>query len=446
MLTEVKTARKVINLKTASVSLPPAPRRPAETGLPFLFLIELVTKVLTVRGQMQSVELAAHLKLNVSVLDALIVFMRAEKLCEVVRRGGSGTDADLTYNLTDLGRAKANEFMTRNAYAGQAPVTLEAYCDQVQAQSVADMRVVRADMSREFDDVVINPLVLDQLGAAMNSRRAIFIHGPAGSGKTYLAERLAGLLKGTILVPYAVLVDGEVVQVYDSLVHKSVSGAAALAAAEPHASFDRGQSVDARWVRAARPAVLTGGELTMEMLDLQYDPGTRFYQAPPHLKANNGIFIIDDLGRQRCSPVELMNRWIVPMDRHIDYLSLHTGYKFLVPFDVIVVFSSNFPPEDLTDGAFLRRIGYKIHVGALTEAQYAQIFKDMCQQYGIAYDHDAFHYLLREHHYKESRPLLACYPRDILVQLRDLAMYENTVPVLDEKALDWAWNNYFVGA
>lgn len=441
MLTEIKTERKVIDLKTASHNLPVAPRTPQETGLPFLFLIELVVKVLSVRGQMQSVELAAHLKLNVSVLDALIVFMRAEKLCEVVRRGGSGTDADLTYNLTDLGRAKANEFMTRNAYAGQAPVTLASYCAQVQAQSVADMRVVRADMKREFDDVVINPLVLDQLGAAMNSRRAIFIHGPAGSGKTYLAERLAGLLKGAILVPYAVLVEGEVVQVYDSLVHKTVTGAT-----EATASFDRGQSVDARWVRAVRPAVLTGGELTLEMLDLQYDPGTRFYQAPPHLKANNGIFIIDDLGRQRCSPVELMNRWIVPMDRHIDYLALHTGYKFLVPFDVIVVFSSNFPPEDLTDGAFLRRIGYKIHVGALNEAQYEQIFKDMCKQCGIAYDNDAFHYLLREHHYKESRPLLACYPRDILVQLRDLALYENRTPVLGEKVLDWAWNNYFVGA
>ena len=184
----------------------------------------------------------------------------------------------------------------------------------------------------------------------------------------------------------------------------------------------------------------------MEMLDLQYDPGTRFYQAPPHLKANNGIFIIDDLGRQRCSPVELMNRWIVPMDRHIDYLALHTGYKFLVPFDVIVVFSSNFPPEDLTDGAFLRRIGYKIHVGALTEMQYELIFKDMCKQYGIVYNKDAFHYLLREHHYKESRPLLACYPRDILVQLRDLALYENRAPLLNEKVLDWAWNNYFIGA
>ena len=173
MLTELKTERKVIDLKTASLPLPVAPRTPHDTGLPFLFLIELVVKVLSVRGQMQSVELAALLKLNASVLDVLIVFMRAEKLCEVVRRGGSGTDADLTYNLTDLGRARANEFMTRNAYAGQAPVTLEAYCAQVQAQSVADMRVLRSDMSREFDDVVINPLVLDQLGAAMNSRRAI---------------------------------------------------------------------------------------------------------------------------------------------------------------------------------------------------------------------------------------------------------------------------------
>jgi predicted ATPase with chaperone activity len=367
--------------------------------------------------------------------------MRAEKLCEVNRRGDSGTDADLTYNLTDAGRIRAAEFMSRNAYAGPAPVTLAAYCAQVEAQSVAQMRITREQVANEFADIVVSPIVLEQLGTAMNSGRAIFIHGQAGSGKTYLAERLAGLLKGNISLPYAIVVDGEVVQIHDPIVHRPVDGAA-----EPPDAFDRRMVVDARWVRAMRPAVLTGGELMLDMLDLKFDPGTRFYQAPPHLKANNGIFIIDDLGRQRCSAVELMNRWIVPMDRRVDYLSLHTGYKFLVPFDVIVVFSSNLPPEQLADGAFLRRLGYKIHVGTLAETQYQRIFAQVCEQVGVAYSDDAFQYLLHEHHYKEGRPLLACYPRDILAQVRDLALYEGRVPSLDERVIDWAWNNYFIGS
>lgn len=440
MLTS-QTERKVISLDPASTALPRAPRTPEETGLPFLFLVELVAKVLFLRGQVRLTELSAHLKLTVSVLDPLIVFMRAEKLCEVTRRGGSGTDADLTYNLTDLGRIRATEFMSRNAYAGPAPVTLAAYCAQVEAQSVAQMCILREDMANEFADIVVSPIVLEQLGTAMNSGRAIFVHGPAGSGKTYLAERLAGLLHGDILVPHAIVVDGEVVQVHDPVVHPPVEGVA-----EQADVFDKRMLVDARWLRTRRPAVLTGGELTLDMLDLQFDPGTRFYQAPPHLKANGGIFIIDDLGRQRCSPTELMNRWIVPMDRRVDFLSLHTGYKFLVPFDVIVVFSSNFPPEQLADGSFLRRLGYKIHVGPLTESQYERIFRQVCKQFEVPYSGDAFHYLLHQHHYQEDRALLACYPRDILAQVRDLALYEGRAPSLDQRVLDWAWNNYFIGS
>jgi hypothetical protein len=422
--------------------IPFAPRTVDETGLPFLFLVELVSKVLFLRGQVRLTELSAHLKLTAGVLDALIIFMRAEKLCEVGRRGGSGTDADLTYNLTDIGRARAAELLNRNGYAGPAPVTLATYHAQVEAQSVAQMRVTREHMENAFNGIVVNRTVMKQLGAAMNSRRAIFVHGPAGSGKTYLAERLVGLLKGNIFVPYAILVDGEVVQVYDPTVHR----AADSAPEESMDAFHKHMPIDARWVLSKRPAVLTGGELTIDMLDLRFDPATRFYQAPPHLKANNGIFVIDDLGRQRCSAVELMNRWIVPMDRHVDFLSLHTGHKFLVPFDVIVVFSSNFPPEQLADGSFLRRLGYKIHVGTLAEAQYKSIFQKACEQYEIPYSEDAFKYLLQEHHHKEGRPLLACYPRDILTQIRDLALYEGGSPSLDKQGLDWAWNNYFVGS
>ena len=416
-----------------------APRSVEETGLPFLFLIELIVKVLFLRGQVSLPALSAHLKLSVSVLTPLIAFMRSEKLCEVSRLGGSGTDADLTYQLSDAGRLRAAEYMRRNAYSGAAPVTLADYSAQVAAQSVAHMHVRRADVAAEFGDLVVGDGVLDQIGAAMNSGRALFLHGPAGSGKTYLAERLAGLLKGSIALPHAIMIEGEVVPFYDPMVHRAV-------AVEAVDGFDRRGVRDERWIRATRPAVLTGGELTLDMLDLQFDPGARLYQAPPHLKANNGIFIIDDLGRQRCSPVELMNRWIVPMARHLDYLSLHTGYKFPVPFDVIVAFSSNFPPEQLADGSFLRRIGYKIHVGALAPAQYETIFRRVCAHYAIAFDADAFAYLLGELHAKDERPLLACYPRDILAQVSDLARYEHRAARLDRAALAWAWNNYFTGA
>jgi predicted ATPase with chaperone activity len=420
-----------------------APRTVEETGLPFLFLTELLAKVLFQRGQMRLPELAAHLKLSVGVIDPLVAFLRTEKLCEVARVGGSGTDADLSYVLTDAGRARAAAAVGRNAYAGPAPVTLAAYTAQVAVQSVAEVQVTRAAMAATFDGVVVNQRVLAQLGAAMNSGRALFLHGLAGSGKTYLAERLRDLLRGTIAVPYALMVDGEVIPFYDSVQHV-VEGECA---ARTGSGLDRGAAPDARWVRCVRrPAALAGGELTLDMLDLRFDPHTRLYQAPPHLKSNGGIFIIDDLGRQRCTPEALMNRWIVPMDRNVDYLTLHTGHTFQVPFDVIVVFSSNFVPQRLSDGAFLRRLGYKIEVPPASTAEYAQLFRQACAHIGLTVDQgrlaQMFDYLL-ELHRRHGVALLACYPRDLVRQLRDLARFEERAPALDRHTLDWAWENYF---
>ena len=416
-----------------------APRTVEETGLPFLFLAELLSKVLYQRGQMRLPELAAHLKLSVSVIDPLIVFLRAEKLCEVARVGNSGSDADLAYVLTDAGCARAAAAAARNAYAGAAPVTLAAYTAQVQAQSVADVHVTRAAMNTVFEGVVINPHVMAQLGAAMNSGRALFLHGQAGSGKTYLAERLRDLLHGPIAVPHALMVDGEVIPFFDSVQHV-VEGECE---ARTGGGLDRGSAPDLRWVRCVRrPAALAGGELTLDMLDLRFDAGTRLYQAPPHLKSNNGIFVIDDLGRQRCTAESLMNRWIVPMDRNVDYLTLHTGHTFQIPFDVIVVFSSNFVPQRLSDGAFLRRLGYKIEVPASSTAEYAQLFEQACQGIGIALQAGMFEYLLQLHE-RHGVPLLACYPRDLVRQLRDLARFEEHAPTLNRKTLDWAWENYF---
>ena len=424
----------------ANTSLQRPPRTVHETGLPFVFLVELAVKILFLRGLVRLPELAHQMRLSVNIIDPLIVFMRAEKLVEVTRMGSTGTDADILYKLTDLGRTRGVEYLNRCGYAGAAPVPLESYRSEIQARSVAAMAISRTAVQAEFGDIIVSAGVLDQLGAAMNSGRAMFIHGPAGSGKTYLAERLAGLLTGDISVPYAIYVGGEVIQVYDPVIHHSPAGSGGS-----EDLYRTRLARDPRWVRCRRPAVLTGGELTLDMLDLKFDQTTRYYQAPPHLKANNGIFIIDDLGRQRCSPTDLLNRWIVPMDRKLDFLALHTGYKFQVPFDVIVVFSSNLPPAELGDGAFLRRIGYKIYVGPMAESEYKRIFMRCCEQYSIAWCADTFDHLIREYHQREDRALLACYPRDLLSQVRDKGAYEGETPVLTPASIGWAWNNYFTG-
>ena len=437
-MTTLLTERPPLPAHMAQRKRPRAPRTPQESGLPFQFIVELVAKALFMRGQVRLTELCAHLCLTVGVIGPIIVFMRSEQLCEAMRRGGSNTDGDLTYCLTDAGVQRAVQYADRNSYVGPAPVTLADYCAQVEAHSVGKMRITRDDVARTFTDVVVDFQVLEQIGAGMNSRRALYVHGPAGSGKTYLAERLSGLLHGSVLVPHAVFIEGEVMQLFDPMVHRPIEAPLATVGGVEKATHD-----DTRWVECSRPTVLTGGELTLDMLDLQFDAGTRFYQSPSHLKANNGIFIIDDLGRQRCSPVELMNRWIVPLDRHLDYLSLHTGHKFMVPFDVIVVFSSNIPPQALLDTSFLRRLGYKIHVGALSEAEYRLVFLNTCTELGLPYRKEMVDYLLREHHYKESRALLACYPRDILAQVRDRARFKGSGPALEQEGIDWAWHNYF---
>jgi hypothetical protein len=418
--------------------LPALPRTVEDTGLDFLFLVELVTKVLFVRGQVSLAGLAEHTRLAPGVLETLLGFMRTERMCEVTRRGGA--DGDVNYQLTDTGRDRALGFLARSQYAGVAPVSLRAYNQTVEAQSVAGMRCTREDMRRTFASVVTKPAVIDQVGAAMNSGRAMFLYGPAGSGKTFLAERLRGLLRGTVLVPHAFMAGNDVIQLLDPLVHLPVQQAGRAGGA-----IDRGATGDGRWVVCERPVVLSGGELKLEMLDLDFDEGTRYYQAPPHVKANNGIYVVDDLGRQLVTPRDLMNRWVVPLDRRKDYLSLRTGHKFSVPFDVVVVFSTNLRPVDLVDEAFLRRIGYKIYLGPLSEDEYRAVFVGVCVELGIAFDEDKFQYLLREHHDRENRPRLACYPRDILSQLRDFAVYEGAPIELSTEHLDRAWHNYFIG-
>jgi DNA-binding PadR family transcriptional regulator len=437
MATQVATMQQT-KAQGATVAAPCLARTVAETGLSFLFLVELLTKMLFLRGQLSLAELADHLKLSVGVLEPLLAFMRSERLCEVSRT--SETETAITYNLTELGRLRAEDFLRKSQYGGAAPVSLQSYVDQVRKQSIADMQVTREKISQAFDGVVIQEHILRQFGAAMNSGRAIFVYGLAGSGKTFIAEHLVGLLSGNVAIPRAIVIDNEVIQVFDPLIHVPAPGEN-----EPASMLDRQRShdMDMRWVVCQRPVVRTGGELTLSMLDLDFDASARFYQAPPQVKANNGLLIIDDLGRQLAPAMAIMNRWIVPLDRRVDFLALHTGKKFMIPFDVIVVFSSNMPPKELADEAFLRRLGYKIHVGALDETEYRAVTRQVCEELQIPFSEAGLDYLLRDHHYKENKPLLACIPRDILRQLRDIARYEGVQAEMSEKLLDWAWNNYY---
>lgn len=422
-----------------AIHLPPAPRTVEETGLSILFLTEHLCKVLFLRGRMSLGDLALHVKLPITVTEHVLDFMRNEHLCEVLSRANSRDG--VAYQLSGTGRVRASDFLQRCQYAGPVPVTLDDYVMHVRRQSIHKVRYTRERVAAGFSGLVIQESTLACIGAGMNSGRAMIIHGPAGSGKTYIAEHLARLLSDDVAVPYAIVVDNEVIQVFDPQIHRSE--------AQETGSADRlirGRGADERWQRCRRPMVIAGSELTLKSLDLDFDHGTRMYLAPPHLKANNGVFVVDDLGRQLVSPQELMNRWIVPLDRRRDYLTLHTGYKFEIPFDVVVVFSSNMHPAELADEAFLRRLGYKIQIGALTEDQYRSVFCEACKALDIPFSEAAFHYLVHVRHTKENRPLLACYPRDLLGQIRDLSRYEDRSPELTPDALDWAWNNYFVSA
>lgn len=417
-----------------SVTPPSAPRRLVDTGLGEQTLIELIAKLLYLRGSMRLIDVAQQLRLPTAILEETLGFMRTERVVELLRRGVSAGDVD--FGLTESGRARAAEFLRKCRYAGPAPVTLSDYTAQVRRQSVADMRVTQADIADAYRGIVVRTELRDLIGAAMNSGRPMFFYGQAGSGKTYLAESLVRLLHGNIYVPHALIVDGEIIQVFDPMVHRTVD-----AESTPN-GIDNRARIDERWVRCARPVAISGGELTVDMLNLKYDHMSGFYQAPAHVKANNGLYIVDDLGRQQMRPEQLMNRWIVPMDRRRDYLALHNGGSFEIPFDVKLVFSTNLTPEAIADEAFLRRLGYKIHVGPVSESEYQQIFKQVCTEFGVAFDIDTFDFLLGLHR-RLGRPTFACYPRDLIAQVRDYAVYREWPVNLTPQLIDWAWHCYF---
>jgi len=418
------------------VTLPLAPQTTEETGLSATFLVELVAKTMYQLGLTRLTDLCAQLCLPSTVVESVCQFMRRESLLEVTRRGQH--EADVQFDLTQVGRTRAAEWLTRNSYIGAAPVPLDAYAQQVRAQSVTNQAITAHQVHAAFSDLVVPEDLIDQLGTAVNSGRPILLYGPSGSGKTYLAEHLQRLVGGGVAIPYAICVQGEVIRVFDAQCHHPLAPDAGV-----HSALDNRTKTDTRWVLCQRPCVISGGELTLEMLDLSFDQRAGYYEAPPHFKANNGLFIVDDFGRQVISPRELMNRWVVPMERGHDHLMLRNGGKFTIPFDMVLVFSSNLRPDQLEDPAFLRRLGHKIAVGPVSPADYARIFERDCEAAGIAQDLQAFHQLMHSYHAHNGCPLMACYPHDLLHLVASRACYLEVPTELSPELLDWAWHTYF---
>ncbi|WP_183283961.1 ATP-binding protein [Cupriavidus alkaliphilus] len=434
LLEPVATGRNV-RAEHGTPPLPPwhvLPRTIADTGLEVAQLLGLLMKAAYQHRTVTLAVLTDTLKLPAVVVNEIAAVAVRERLLEIAHRGAS--DLDVRFRLTDAGYARAAEAAARCSYVGTAPVTLDAYLDAVKHHSVSHASVTKADVTAAFHDLVIPVHLLDSIGMALNTCSALMIYGPAGSGKTYLAQRLGALLPGAVPVPHAITVAGEIIQVFDPLVHVPCNDSEASLA---HRSLDR------RWTLCHRPVVLSGGELTLSMLDLRYDRTSGFYQAPPHMKANNGIYIVDDLGRQLVGVADLLNRWIVPLDRSIDMFTLHTGVRFSVPFDVWPVFSTNLEPAALDDDAFLRRLGSKLYVGPLSVDDYREVYHRTAADFGLTSTDTVFDFLVGSLHYASDTPLLACIPRDLLRLVDSGVRYHGQATQVTEAGLLSAWQNYY---
>jgi len=411
-----------------------------ETGLNLGFITDLVIKVLYLSGYVSGYEIAERIKLPfLGITDKAIEFLKREKMCEVRGSGGFG-EGSYQYTITSKGANKAREVMDRTTYVGPAPVPLNQYNKAIKAQGIRELTVRPRTMRQALAHLVLSEKTFDSIGPAVNSGKSLFLYGPPGNGKTTIAEAIGKMVLGDdMLIPFAVDIDGEIIKVYDEVNHQLIEQASVMPGT---GSLKR--IPDPRWLRIRRPAIMAGGELTLRNLDLIWNQGTRFYEAPHQMKANGGMFLIDDFGRQQVRPRDLLNRWIVPLEKQVDFLTLHTGRKIEIPFEVLVVFSTNMDPKDLVDEAFLRRIPHKIEVIDPSMDEFREIFRRFCEIKKVTYEERGLAYLLQEYYVKPKRKLRSVHPRDILNQLLDLSAYFGTRPQLTKDLIDRAAGAYFV--
>jgi hypothetical protein len=428
-------------MTTANVNaLPvfPAPTTLEETGLAPDQIEMLMVKIMY-GGESTGLALTDRLRLPFPIIEPLIERARAERLIEVRGTTGSGSAA-YRLALTDLGRDRARQYFATSHYSGPAPVPLDAYVAYMRRLGEERCYIDQERLRAGFEHLVVSDDMLQQLGPAVNAGKAVFLYGPPGNGKTVLAEGMGRALGGDMYVPHAIDVDGHVMTLFDPTCHEPLDDST------DRSSLIAVVSEDRRWIRVRRPVVVVGGELTLDMLDLTFNPLSRFYEAPIQLKANGGVFLVDDFGRQRMRPEDLLNRWIVPLESRVDYLTLHTGKKFQVPFDVLTMFATNLDPASLADEAFLRRIPYKIAVTDPTIDQFTRIFELNCRGRGLRFHQVMVAYLFRRHYRPTGRPMRACHPRDLLDQITALCRYRGIDAAVTRELLDAACTSYFVDA
>jgi predicted ATPase with chaperone activity len=427
--------------------VPPPVTRIEDTGLSMIYLADLALKILYASGNLTGFRMAELLTLPFNgVVDDILEHLKREKTVEVKGSGGIGEGA-YQYAITGAGIARAREAMSRNEYAGPAPVPIQVYNAAIVKQSAARVQVTQRTMRHTLSHLVISDRTLARIGPAANSGTSLFLFGAPGNGKTSIARAIGRMILGDdMYIPYAIDVEGQIIKVFDNVNHEVVREEKGSKDG-PHGTtggLRSGFKRDLRWIKIRRPFIVVGGELTLAGLDLQFNDVNKFYEAPFQMKANGGMFLIDDFGRQQVRPRDLLNRWIVPLENRIDFLSLHNGRKIEIPFEVLVVFSTNLPPRDLVDEAFLRRIRHKIEIVDPTYEEFKEIFRRMADQKKIPFDEKGLAYLLQEWYIKRNRKLRSNHPRDIMEQLLDIAAYLNVEPVMSKDLLDRSCESYFV--
>lgn len=419
-------------------SAPPSPKTLADTGLSIGDLLNLVSKAMYNGAETPS-GIGNILKLSTRIIQLILEQAQERKMVDILGSAGGGLASELRYSLTEKGRQWAVDALAQNQYFGPAPVPLAAFVERIQRQRITNERVDREAIERAFDSMIINPEFVHRIGPAINSGRSILLYGPPGNGKTSVSERIGSLFNDTIYIPHCFEVEGQIIKVYDPGIHKSLE----RKVGEGRSTTLRRQDFDPRWVPCRRPFIVTGGELTLEMLDLSFNTMAKFYEAPLHIKALGGIFTIDDFGRQIVSPEALLNRWIVPLESRVEYLKLHTGKSFQLPFDELVVFSTNLEPRDLMDPAFLRRIPYKLEVGGPSPEEYRQIFKLVAKAFELEATDEVIDHVIHHLRVEHDFPLASYQPKFLVDQVRSACKFEGIPPEIRLDLVKMALGNLF---
>jgi hypothetical protein len=425
------------------------PKQPAtvdETGLTTPFLFEMVLRTLYNFGRLTGGEIAAEMCLAFPALAPILPAMRKQQLIDMVgqKAGGVG-DSGIQFEIKPpQGSAAVQDALKKTEYVGPAPVPFADYVAAIRAQTIKNIVVTKRTIQKAFSDLVITDQVFNEIGPAINSAQSVFLFGYPGNGKTSVAERITRLMGDDLYIPFALESGGQIIKLFDPVVHTPLDSNSDRGFGESMTSLLIAPKFDERWLRIKRPTIIVGGELTMSMLDLRYNEIGRFYEAPVHMKANGGIFMIDDFGRQQIRPMDLLNRWIVPLEKKYDYLTTITGNKLEVPFDQLLIFSTNLDPNQLADEAFLRRIKFKIEIGDPDEKQWRQIWRLVCDGRKIAYDDKGIDYLVRKWYVPFKRPFRMCQPRDILDQMISIAKYNMERVTFSPDLIDAGCATYFI--